>query len=216
MTFAKIRAEVFRRLRESSDSPVMWSDVDVDEVINEGYMEISDETEWYEKWQMVDLRPNQPYYDLRSLLRRPYLRLGAAYNTTTSRWLVPGSPVEFDLGDRRWQSRLAEPSSFFVRGSWWLCYWPVQESEVGAIKQYYKALPPALSDDDDEPGFSFNYHYALVEYALAELFAQDAEVDLAWQAWQEYTKYENGVLGRTQDRNQIPLRQLARDETAGE
>ena len=183
MTFGEMKAEVFRLLRESTTLPVMWQEEDIEGALNEGYMELSDETEWYEKWQLIDLLDTQPLYDTRTLLRHPFLRLGAAYNNQTSRWMTPTSPGELDRGDRRWQQRVAEPEFVFPRGLWWLCYWPFKGVNSGTIKQYYRALPPALSDDDDVPGFHVSNHYALVEFALADLYAQDAEVDLAWSHW---------------------------------
>ena len=205
MTFGEMKAEVFRRLRESSESPVMWTETDIAVALNEGYMEISDESEWYEKWQVIDLLDNQPFYDVRTLLRHPFLRIGAAYNNQSSRWLIPTSAAELDKGDRRWQMRVEEPGYYFVRGLWWLQYFPYKGIESGTIKQYYKALPPVLEDDSDEPGFHESHHYALVEWALADLYAQDAEVDLAWSHFKQYVEYELKITGHTVNRLQVPL-----------
>lgn len=212
MTFAEIKTEVFRLLRESTTSPVMWQEVDVAAAINEGYMELSDETEWYERWQEIEILENQSLYDARTLFRHPFLRAGAAYNNQTSRWMVPSSPREMDRGDRRWQQRTGEPEFLFTRGLWWLCYWPFKGANSGTIKQYYRALPPALSEDSDEPGFHTSHHYALVEFALADLFAQDAETDLAWQHFKLYVTYEAGMSDHTGNRLRTPMPQAMGEE----
>lgn len=212
MTFGDIKEEVFRLLRESTTSPVMWGEADVEDAINEGYMELSDETEWYEKWQVIDLLPSQPYYDCRTLFRHPFLRAGAAYNNQTSRWLIPTSAADLDKGDYRWQERTAEPEYILTRGLWWLGYWPVKPVNSGTIKQYYRALPSPLAEDDDVPGFHDSLHYALVEYALAMLFADDAETDLAWSHFKRYVEYENQMTAHTGGRNRIPLTHAASKE----
>lgn len=205
MTFGEMKAEVFRLLRESSSSPVMWAEADVEQALNEGYMELSDETEWYERYQTVEILDKQPYYDARTLFRHPFLRISAAYNFQTSRWLIPASPQEFDRSDRRWQERNAEPEFFFTRGLWWLCYWPVKPVNSGTIKQYYKALPPALAEEDDVPGFHSSLHYALVEYALADLYSQDGEPSMTWEHFKRYMEYEAKMSDQTGNRNKIPL-----------
>ncbi len=73
------------------------------------------------------------------------------------------------------------------------------------MKQYYKALPTPLSEDDDEPGFHDAYHYGLVEYALFDLYAQDAESNLALAHWQAYLGYETQLYEFTQRRAGMPL-----------
>lgn len=207
-----MKTEVFRRLSESTDLPVMWQEEDVALALNEGYMEISDATEWYETFQVIDLLDNQPYYDLRTVLRKGLLRIGAAFNVTTSRWLVPAYAVDLDRGDRRWFQRHEEPDHVIMRGLWWLCYWPIKEGASGQIKQYYRALPSPLSESTDEPGFHNQFHEALISYAIADLFAQDGETDLAWQNWKEYEEYEAKLRAFTTSRNRIPMNHGWRDE----
>lgn len=175
---------------DRADDAVFWSDEDIDVAINEGYEEISDAIEWNETYQTVEILKSRPYYDARSVLRSGFLVLGPAYNTTTSRWLLPSVVVEMDRGDGRWEERIAEPERILIRGLFFFGYWPVKGEEEGSIKQYYKALPTPLSDDDDVPGFHSTFHEALVEYALFDLFAQDGETDLSKAAWGEYLALE--------------------------
>src|SRR5688572_21230412 len=189
MTLTEMRAEVYRRLRESTDSPTMWTDADINQALQEAYQELADACEFHEKWQRIELLADRPYYDLRHLTRDEFLVAGPVFNETTNRWMIPTTPSDLDVTDLRWEERIAEPERFMVRGLWWLGYWPVTSAPGGSLKQYYVGLPDAL-EDDDAPAIHTAYHYALVEYALWDLFAQDGEVDLAWASWKEYLGYE--------------------------
>lgn len=205
MTLSEMTAEVLRRLRETSDgTEVMWRDTDVEYALNEAYAEISDATEWCEKFQTIQLLAEQSYYDARTLLREGFLVAGPAFNTTTNRWLEMVTTKQLDLGDGRWEQRLTEPERMIVRGLWWLRYWPTSTS-LGTIKQYYIALPDALDDDEDSPGFHESFHYGLVEFALCDLHLQDAEYSLAMDAWQEYLSYESALRAYVQGRASIPM-----------
>lgn len=206
MTLGELREEILRRLREASDgSEVFWRDTDVEYAINEAYMEISDATEWNEKWQIVDLLVDRPYYDARTLMRDECLVLGPAFNLTTNRWLTMTTTWHLDLRDFWWESRMEEPEYVVTRGLWWVKYWPHRNSEDGRVKQYYIAVPDPLEDEDDEPGFHRNFHYGLVEYVLWDLFAQDGEYSLAYAAWKEYLTYEAKLSRYVEQRNAIPM-----------
>lgn len=205
MTFRQLIDETFRDLREVNSDPRYWSEEDVKTSINEGYAEISDAAEWNEKFQVVNILKDRPYYDARTVLRSSMLTLGPAFNVTTSRWLIPVVSLDLEAGDVRWEERIAEPDHFMVRGLWWFSYWPWKGLAEGKIKQYYTALPTPLDEDTDEPGFHHSLHRGLVEYALFDLFAQDGEVDLAWARWKSYLTYEAALGGMKQGRSSIPL-----------
>ena len=205
MTFTELTAETFRRLQEVATAPVFWTVADVHAALNEGYAEISDATEWYERWVTIDLLRERPYYDARRLMPEPMLRIGAAFNEQTNRWLTPCSPTDLDRGWARWETTVGTPDHVLVRGLWWLRYWPLNGADSGTIKQSYTALPPALVEDADTPGFPATVHYGLVEYALADLWAQDAETTLALQAWQTYLLYEGALMAFVQGRVAVPM-----------
>lgn len=215
MTFSEIREEVRRRLRETSDSPVFWSTADIDTAINEGLAELADATEFHEKWQRVSLLKSHPYYDMRTIARDDFLVCGPAFNLTTNRWLLPTSPRELEDNDLRWEERVSEPDRFMVRGLWWVGYWPVKIEAVGEIKQYYVGIPDAMTEDTETPPFHTSHHYALVEFALADLLSQDGETDLAWQSWKAYTEYEVKVAAWMNDRAKVPMNHGYRDTQYG-
>ncbi len=206
MTFGELKAEVFRRLQEVAAAPVFWTEDDVETAINDAYAELSDATEWYERSFTISLLAHRPYYDLRRLLTREALSLTKAFNVQTNRWLIPSCVQDLDRGDTRWESTVGSPERFFLRGLWWLGYWPLSTAEGGEVTQYYAALPPDLARDTDVPGFALSQHYGLVEGALADLWIQDAEVTLASQAWAAYESYEAAVTATVAARAAIPLR----------
>lgn len=202
MTRGEIKTEVFRRLREVSAAAVYWSVPDVEGAINDGYAEISDATEWYELNDTITVPARVPFFDIRQFLSgREFLRAGAGFNTTTNRWLTPLVPSELDKSDRLWESRIAVPEYIMMRGIWQVSYWPYAG---GTVKQYYSSLPPVMTSDSDEPGFHDALHYGLVEYALWDLWAQDAETDLAWAAWKEYLEYEIALGDFINGRAKVP------------
>lgn len=191
MTRGEIKAEVVRRLRESSSSPVFWSSTDVENAVDEGYAEISDVTEWFETYtDILELPAYTPVFDIRQFTQYEFLVAGPAYNYNTSRWLTPEVPRTFDLADRTWENRIAEPEFLMMRGLFWLTYWPFTPR---LIKQYYKAIPARFTSDSQEPEFPEQFHYGLVEYALFDLWAQDVEADLAYASWREYQRYEKDL-----------------------
>jgi hypothetical protein len=186
-----MRSETFRRLNEIATSPVFWTSADVDTAINEGYAELSDASEWYERHLDIALFSNQPYYDARTVIGSEFLAPSGAFDYQTNRWLIPTTVRMFDAHDRRWERVDGEPQRVLTRGLWWLGYWPrVQSVTGGSIKQYYVALPPPLVNDTDEPGFPDTFHDGCIAFAVADLLAQDAEGDLAMLAWKTYLEIE--------------------------
>ena len=202
MLFSELQTEVFRRLDEDSSSPAFWSLADVKTAINEGYEEMSDASEWYERNANLTLLSKRTYYDLRTALgSEQVLTLKHAYNQTTRRWLYPGELRELDYRTfHQWEDITGEPEQFFLRGLFWLGTFPKQTADLGSLKLYYTAIPLALSDDADEPGFPEEFQYGLVEYAIGDLLAQEAETQKALAHFDEYLNYEAGLTAWTEGR----------------
>jgi hypothetical protein len=202
MTKADLRAAVRRRLEAASS--VFVSDDDIDDAVNDGYREISDATEWREVWRTVDLCASRPYYDVRTIFAGvEILTPLRAFQEDTNRWLAPRSPGDLDSTYLRWEQVGGQPDAMLMRGLFWLGYWPITASEAGTVKQYASALPDALDDDEDEPGFSDVYHEVLVDYALADLWPQFGEVSKALEAWANYEAGEGALLGYIQGRGSV-------------
>lgn len=204
MTRAELRAELYRRLEESSDGQVFYTDDDLNDALNEAYLELSDATEWYETYRTIDVLHTQPYYDVRDLFDVEVLSMGPAFHTDTSRWLVPSSARDLDGRWLRWEQVRGVPERLQTRGLWFVGYWPILGSETGTVKQYATALPDELSDDLDEPGFPSQWHDVLIDYALAELLPQQGEVSGAMEAWQAYLTGEAEMGAAMQGRGMVP------------
>lgn len=192
MTKATLREETKRRLRErDAEGAVYFSDDDIDTALDEGYDELSDQTEWNETSVDVELLASRPYYDLQTILGDDLLAPGRAFNRQTSRWLIPTSYRDMDTHDRRWEEVVAggQPDRMIRRSLRWMGYWPRSSSDGDLIKQYFTALPAVLADDD-APGFPERFHLGLVAYALADLWSQDGEITFSAEAWQEYEAVE--------------------------
>ena len=173
--------------------------------LNEGYMEMSDATEWYEVWRTVDLCHTRPYYDVRTVFNDvEVLTPTRAFNEQTNRWLTPDTPVGLDRGFRRWEQSYGQPERITIRGLFWFGYWPILAAETGTVKQFATALPESMEEDDDEPGFPEVYQHGLVEYALSTLLPQVGEVTRALEAWGRYLGYETGLQGYVDGRGSAP------------
>lgn len=192
MTFAELKTEVFRRLDEDSDNPAFWTEDDVAQSLNEAYEDISDSAEWYERQFNLPQLSRRTYYDLRHACGdQPVLTVRHAYNVNTSRWLTPIEVRSLDMESHyQWEDINGEPENFFRRGLFWMGVYPRQNGDTGKIKVFYTTLPVSLADDLDEPGFPQQFHYGLVEYALADLLAQEAETKRAMMHYGEYSIYE--------------------------
>jgi len=200
-----MKAETFRRLREVASAPVFWTEDDVETALNAGYAELSDETEWFEQYLEIDLLTNRPYYDLFTIIGDSFLAIRPGFDEQTSRWLTPSSVKGLDARDTRWERVTGEPQRVVVRGLRWLGLYPRVQTEVGTFKQYYTALPDPLVEDDDEPGFPETFHLGCVEFALTDLWAQDAETPHALEAWGRYLVLEAGLTAWVDGRASGPM-----------
>src|SRR5260221_506910 len=178
MTLLEMETEVFRRLNENSVSPDFWTKADVDEALNDGYEELSDSSEWYERSVSISLLDHRPYYDLRTVLDADtILSPGRCYNVQTSRWLNPTHVRDLDYHTyRQWEGiATGQVEKFFQRGLWWMGVFPQNSDDTGWVRFYYTAMPEALANASDVPGFPQEFHYAIIEYAVGDLLGQEAE-----------------------------------------
>lgn len=204
MTFAEQKTEVFRRLNESSSSPTYWTEADVEDALNEGYEEISDASEWYERSASISKLKNRTYYDLQTNLIDTFLAPRRCFNPQTNQWLDPISVRTLDFKTyRQWELNPGEPQKMFMRGLWWLGTYPKSGADSGTLQLYYTALPTAMSADGDEPAFPQEFHMGLVSYALYELRYQERETGIALKHFAEYQSYESGLRGYVQQRTSL-------------
>ena len=181
MNFSQLQSEVRRRLNEPS--AVFWTDADIQNALNEGLAELADRTEYYERWANILMQTDRSYYDLRSLLPYEVLTPTRIYNAVTSAWLRAADTRNLDGRYATWETVGGEPGEFFIRGAWWLGVFPRPSVDGTALRLYYTAQPPALVVDEDLPeDLPVEFHAALVDYALADCYAQERETKKA-EAW---------------------------------
>lgn len=201
MTFAEQKTEVFRRLNESSSSPTYWTESDVEGALNEGYAEISDVSEWYERNASISKLKNRTYYDLRTNLSDTFLAPRRCFNPQTNQWLDPISVRTLDFKTyRQWELNPGEPQKMFMRGLWWLGIYPKAGADSGTLQLYYTALPTEMAADGDEPAFPQEFHLGIVSYALYELRYQERETAAALRYFAEYKEYETALRGYVEQR----------------
>lgn len=187
MDFLALRKEVMRRLEEDSDDPVIFSDIEVGEAINEGYEELSERTEWREASESLSI--SSQYTNLRTSLTLEPLSVSRVFNSATSRWLVWTNLSKLDARDRRWQSTTGSPEWVFVRGMDTLGLYP-KPGTATSCKVWHTAIPTRMVADTDTPGFPQEFHPALVDYGLYDLFSQWREFKKSLEFYAKFLGWE--------------------------
>lgn len=208
MDLLEMREETKSHIRESGCQGVFFTDREVDDAVNAGYMELSDAAEWFEEYLNIDLLKNRPYYDLFNIIGPFFLSVKPAFESQSNRWLFPSTVRALDDGDRRWERSTNLPQRIFMRGIRWLGLWPktnVDGDGTYPTKVYYTRLPEFLCEVTDEPGFPQTYHIGCVHFARAQLLAQDGETKLAMEAWADYLKVEDDLKLWVNERVRRPL-----------
>ncbi len=189
----ELQTEVARKIEESTGSPSFWALADVKAAINRGYRETADVCEWKEASTSLSLTANTTYYDLSSLIHTRLLTVKRIYNDQTSGWLKARDVRDFDETRYQWEDITGEPSQFIIRGLWWLRFDRYKTATSGTVAVYYTEIPTDLSADGDTPGFPQEFHYALVDFAVADLLFQDAETKKGMKYWTRYKAIEEGL-----------------------
>ncbi len=202
-----MQTEVFRRLDESSVSPVFWDLPDVKTALNEGYEEISEAAEWFETNQIVGFTQDNTYHNIELLLTNDPLTVRAVWNSQTLRWMWPTTVRELDTEMYpHWQKVTGAPEYWFMRGLSILGVFPKPPASTGTMEIWGTAMPVALSANGDTPAFPREFHYGLVEYALYDLLVQDVETKEAIIHYNEYLRYEDGLRKHVQERTRDRVR----------
>lgn len=213
MTWQEIQDEIASSLREPRSgqmSGIYFSEQDIQEAGNDGYMELSDECEWFEEQVGIALLKDRPYYDLFAIIGPVFLSIKPAFDELVTRWLLPSRVRGLDEADRRWEQTVGRPQRLFLRGLRWMGLWPRYETDDATtrIKTYYTRLPVPLCAPTDEPGFPEPFHMGIVYFALADLFAEDGETTLALENWTLYLEVEQGLRQWIQHRVTRPMHRV--------
>lgn len=198
MTFAEMKTEVFRRLNESrlgasgavTPTPIFWQEDDVVAALIDGYQELSDAAEWYEREYDIPLS-GQTYYNMETVLSDIFLSPRRAFNPRTNRWMEWVDVRDLDYRTyRRWELITGEPQQILFRGIGWLGTFPKKSGDT--LQFFYTSIPPDL-EDADTPLMPQEFHLGIIDYALYDLMCQEAETAKALKFWQSYLNYEEGL-----------------------
>lgn len=202
MTFGEAQTKTRRRLNESST--VFFSDQDIKDALNEGYAEMADASEFYERQAMVPMIEGHTYYDLSLGLPDTFLSPRRAYNPTTAKWLTPTDPRDLDYHRyTQWELMTGEPDMYLMRGNWWFGVSPKPSRDSVGMRLYYTAIPEPLSATTDEPLFPQEFHDGTVAFALSDLLAQMKETEKALKYWQIYKQYETALVDYVNGRTSV-------------
>jgi hypothetical protein len=206
MNLSELEQAVYLELAESPTAPVYWGSAEIRSALNEGYEEISDASEWYERVTPLTFRARQIYYDLRGLGKTAVLTVLRVFAQPNVRWLAATHVRELDGAAinypnyPQWQGVRALSRFFFMRCAWWLGFHPSPSGDGEIVRLHHTSLPPGMVQDGDEPGFPEEFHLGLVHYACYELRAREKETGLSLGYWQDYQEYEGRLMAYSQSR----------------
>ncbi len=209
MNFRELQTRIRRRLNEAGVT--YFTDDDIKSSINEGYQELADATEFYEREAMIRMIKGHTYYNLIYNLEDTFLSPRRAQNVTTQQWLEPTTTLELDRHTySSWETVRGEPQKHWLRGNWWYGVFPKPTSESVGMRLIYTAIPPQMEDDDEEPEqIPLEFHLGIAEYAESDLYAQMRETKKALAHWQRFETFVDRlkayVEGRTQRATARPL-----------
>jgi len=189
----------------------MYSATDVDAAINDGYQELSDGTEWYERRATFRSIARRTYYDLRTITPDRVLTVRGIYAPGINQWLNPSSVADLDQQVySRWESNVGgatRSQSYFLRGLCWLGIWPKTSATGTPYVLVYRAMPQGTADPraplvnaSDVIDFPQEYSIAIIEYALYDLLVRDREVKKALYHYKEYQRLAGEFKGYIDNR----------------
>lgn len=196
-TAAEIISRVRGRLPATSVN--FWTDeLDLIPAYNDALDELSEATEFYERYATVPRRKWAVYTDLRGILPEEVTRITAVWNPITSRWLRPITVRELDLTvGRKWEANIDLARAWWVRGLYWLGAYPRAGDDISPLRVYFSAMHPHVSSTAG-PGYGLtaspeiphDFEIAIEEYMLYALYAPSKETQRCMRHWQEYKLHE--------------------------
>ena len=203
MTFAELQSAVRTEMHESGTE--FYSDQDIKDAINDGYAEMADATEFYERQWNVLMLKWRTYYDLSTILPDTFLSPRRCWSNQAQWWLQPSNPLEMDRHTfAQWELTKGAPDRYWMRGNWWLGVFPKTSTEGGTIIRFVgTAIPTAMSDSTDVPAFPREFHRGLVEYAKYDLYAQQRETKKSLAEWKIYSQYQAALAGFVEGRTSL-------------
>lgn len=211
MTLEELDETVAQMLSESVSSPAFWTSVDRRAAINDGYMELADASEFYERTTPIQQLARQTYYDLRGFLFNsgPILTIRRLFVPSTTEWISATQVRDLDgeayatVSAPRWESIPGAIRNFFLRGLFWLGIVGRPTTDENVVRIHHSSLPDPLEEDDDVPLIPEEFQQGIAYYAAYDLLCRDREVTMAMDHWKKYQSYEKRLIEYVQQRQSV-------------
>ena len=206
MTRREIRTKIIQRLREQT-TPVGWSVAEINEYIDDGYVDIAEMTKSVVDNRTLTLVAGQNFVALPTDIICPFDFKDQATG-------LPIDPVDWEWVDNRdshWiRNPRSRPTYVFSFGTHELGFYP--HYSTGGVVEYTAAItPPAITQDATVPDIQGDFHFALIHYALHRCLLKDALTpDRLHRALRHKRNYKE-ALG---DLDTLQLKRLANLHTA--
>ncbi|MFQ5740250.1 MAG: hypothetical protein ACE5JX_14685 [Acidobacteriota bacterium] len=202
MNRGELRSQILEDLGEPSST--YWSPADVNDAIQAAHEDIAERTSWFEAvYSGVTIPASTRHYDASTLIPTP-LFIRRIWVPARNQWLERKTALALDAEDRWWEQSNGPADHFMVRGMWHLGFHPLDTSSW-TCDIYAQALPSALENDSDEPGFPDEFHRLLVDFAIYDLQIQRGKLAQGLQSFEEYSggllRFKDWVRRRNQARN---------------
>lgn len=186
-----IQAELSARVADHFANPNYYEGIDISAAIQDGYDEVAAFTGCIVKSATISFVNALTYYDMISLIP-DYIGIYAAFNSVTSRWMLPTSLRKLDRAFNgvltSWEVTTGSPEFFVPVSHRYVAIYrkPIIDN-YGDMVVFYRASAPVLGSTDEIliPG---DHVQCLENYTITDLLEQNQEFTKAGDRLQEYVK----------------------------
>jgi len=170
---------------DAGGSTVRFSNDDITQYVNEGLEDLAETTGFYERYCTIPVVAGRIYYDVRGFTPETVLNVKSVYSSAFNDYLIHTNPEI--LGSTWEQSEASSPERFWVRGIYWICLYPVQNTTAGTLRVKFSGIPPRFTFAQQVLyELPDRYYPALEDYCLSEMAAADRHPKRAEGYFQSY------------------------------
>jgi len=198
MNRLEVRTRILSALNESADSPVFYSNDQLNQTIDESYELLCEEAEVIKRTAYIGLKPGTTYYYTKSIaddMIVPY----RIWNKSTQRVLPPLTMLELDSQDIRWTQTTGDPWYWFPYSFDIFGIYPHPTTGGGLLRIDYIAWPQGILDDDSLSEFTSEDDDASVLYGVYDGLLKMWDLDRAMVIFAKFLE----KLGNTQANNGV-------------
>lgn len=185
MLRSALKARILDGINDDPSAPVIFSDTQLDDLIEEGAEIVCQESKAIRRSVVVPLRAGYTFYSTPSVapdVMFPY----RIWNQTLSSRLAATSMQELDDFHERWITVQRSPELWFPVSWDQFGIWPGVAEPGGLLRVDYLAWPRGLLDDTDESELTRPTQDALVLYGRYIGLLKQWDAELAASVFQEF------------------------------